>query len=82
MSDLSDYRALCAAKKPKALDSGLRRTPELNGTLFDHQRHGVEFALRAGRSALFYDTGLGKTAMMLEWGRCIVEEENLSLIHI
>lgn len=76
MSDLADYHALCAAKKPKALDAGLHRTPELNATLFDHQRHGVEFSLRAGRSALFYDTGLGKTAMMLEWGRCVVEEEN------
>jgi superfamily II DNA or RNA helicase len=76
MSALDEYRALCAAKKPKAMAEGLSRTPELNATLFDHQRHGVEFALRAGRSALFYDTGLGKTAMMLEWGRCIVEAEN------
>lgn len=76
MNDLAAYRALCASKKPKALDAGIRRTPELNATLFDHQRHGVEFAIRAGRAGLFYDTGLGKTAMMLEWGRCVVEEEN------
>ena len=76
MTDLTAYRELCAAKKPKALAAGFRKPPKLNKTLFDHQRHGVEFALRAGRAGLFYDTGLGKTAMMLEWGRCVVEAEN------
>ena len=76
MTDLSAYRELCAAKKPKALAAGFRKPPKLNKTLFDHQRHGVEFALRAGRAGLFYDTGLGKTAMMLEWGRCVVEADN------
>lgn len=73
---LDQYRAACAAKRIEAPQRGLRRTPELNSTLRDHQRHGVEFALRTGSSALFYDTGLGKTRMMLDWGRCIVEETN------
>lgn len=76
MTSLESYRAACAAKRPKALAMGLSRTPELSDGLFDHQRHGVEFALHAGRSALFYDTGLGKTRMMLEFGRCVVEAEN------
>jgi superfamily II DNA or RNA helicase len=75
-ADLTSYRALCAAKKPTALDAGIRYAPELNGSLFPHQEHGVAFALRAGRGALFYDTGLGKTAMMLEWGRVVVEHTN------
>lgn len=73
---LEPYRALCASKRPKTLASGISRTPELNVSLRDHQRVGVEFALRAGRSALFYDTGLGKTRMMLDWGRCVVEYTN------
>lgn len=77
---LETYRALCAAKRIEAPRRGIRRTPELNSTLFDHQRHGVEFALRTGSSALFYDTGLGKTRMMLEWGRCVVEETNKPVI--
>lgn len=76
MTSLDAYRALCASKGPKPLQSGIMRTPELNATLRDHQRHGVEFALRAGRAALFYDTGLGKTRMMLDWGRCVVEYTN------
>ncbi len=73
---LASYRALCASKRSEPMHAGITRTPELNATLRDHQRHGVEFALRAGRSALFYDTGLGKTRMMLDWGRCVVEHTN------
>lgn len=76
MSGLDDYRAMCAAKRIHAPVTGIAKVPELNGTLRDHQRHGVEFALRTGSSALFYDTGLGKTRMMLDWGRCIVEHTN------
>lgn len=73
---LDAYRAACAAKRPKPLAEGLARVPELSSRLFPHQAHGVEFALRAGRAALFYDTGLGKTRMMLEWGRHVVEATN------
>ena len=80
ISDLSAYRALCAAKRPTPALNGLASIPELNPSLFPHQAHGVEFALRCGRSALFYDTGLGKTAMMLEWGRHIVESTNRSVL--
>lgn len=73
---LTEYRTLCAAKRAPVIERGLSVVPPLNATLKDHQRHGVEFALRAGSSALFYDTGLGKTRMMLEWGRCVVEYTN------
>lgn len=76
MSELEAYRAMCAAKRAVPMASGMARIPELTPSLFDHQKHGVEFALRAGRSALFYDTGLGKTRMMLEWGRHVVEHTN------
>lgn len=37
--------------------------------LFDYQRWAVEMALDAKRFALWADTGLGKTAMYLEWVR-------------
>lgn len=37
--------------------------------LYDHQRDIVSWALRRGRCAIFADTGLGKTAMGLEWAR-------------
>jgi superfamily II DNA or RNA helicase len=73
---LKPYRDLCASKKPQPLLNGLAKVPALNSTLFPHQAHGVDFALRTGRAGLFYDTGLGKTAMMLEWGHHIVRETN------
>jgi len=35
--------------------------------LFPHQRDLVLWALRKGRAAVFADTGLGKTAIQVEW---------------
>lgn len=35
--------------------------------LFDHQRVLVEWALRRGRSAIFADTGMGKSRMQVAW---------------
>jgi Helicase conserved C-terminal domain len=40
---------------------------EIHGWLFDHQKKLVDYALNKGRSAIFADTGLGKTAMELSW---------------
>lgn len=37
--------------------------------LYPHQRDLVTWALRRGRAAIFADTGLGKTPMLLEWSR-------------
>lgn len=40
--------------------------------LFDFQKSLVEWALRMGRSAIFADCGLGKTAMQLSWAENVV----------
>jgi hypothetical protein len=40
---------------------------DLNPYLFDFQRAIVKWALRKGRSAVFADTGLGKTLTQLSW---------------
>ena len=42
---------------------------DLLPALFPHQRDLVRWALRKGRSAVFADTGLGKSLMELEWAR-------------
>ena len=76
MSDLAAYRDLIARKRVAAVPTGLTHRVELNDGLFDHQRVSTEFALRAGRAALFLDTGLGKTACAFEWGRVVVEATN------
>lgn len=41
----------------------------LSAALFPFQRDLVRWSLRKGRAALFADTGLGKSAMQLEWAR-------------
>lgn len=61
-----DYAAFLATKAPRSIASGIE--PGLMPAhLFDYQRDCVAFCVRQGRAALFLDTGLGKTACMLEW---------------
>ncbi len=71
MSDLSSYRNLLARKAVKFEPRGLKNVPALDNAMFPHQSHSTEFALRQGCSALFLDTGLGKSLCALEWGRVI-----------
>lgn len=44
--------------------------------LFDFQKHLVEWSVRRGRSAIFADCGLGKTAMQLTWAENVVRKTN------
>lgn len=44
---------------------------DLHPALFPFQRDLTKWALRKGRSAIFADTGLGKTPMQVEWARKI-----------
>ena len=80
MADLSAYQELIANKRIAALPSGLSDVPALHPEMFDHQRHVTEFALRAGRAALFLDTGLGKSFCALEWGRVVSEYTGRSVL--
>jgi len=73
MSGIEQYRAMIQAKRIAFVPRGMEDIPPLNSALKDHQRHSVEFALKAGCAALFLDTGLGKTLCALEWGRVVVE---------
>ncbi|MGB3330877.1 MAG: DEAD/DEAH box helicase [Thermomicrobiales bacterium] len=51
------------------LDVPERTSLPLADHLFDYQRWAVDMALDSKRFALWADTGLGKTAMYLEWVR-------------
>lgn len=73
---LAPYHDLIARKAIAFEPRGLARVPELSSRLSPLQAHCVDFAARSGCSALFLDTGLGKTFSALEWGRLIVEETN------
>ena len=45
----------------------------INPKLYAFQADTVHWALKRGRAALFFDCGLGKTAMQLEWARHVCE---------
>lgn len=73
---IETYRRIIANKRIAFEMRGMTKWGELPPSLFPHQVHGVEFALRAGCAALFYDTGLGKTAMALSWAHQIIRHTN------
>jgi len=68
------YQDFLRRKLVSARPNGLASVPELHPCLFDFQRRVVDRALRAGRYALFLDTGLGKTLCQLEWARHVPGE--------
>lgn len=49
---------------------------ELPEFLFDFQKYLVEWACQKGRSAIFADCGMGKTAMQLAWSQKVIEKTN------
>ena len=74
--NLEAYHNIIARKRVSFEARGLDSWGDLPPSLFPHQLHGVEFALRAGCSAMFYDTGLGKSRMAHSWAQQIVEHSN------
>lgn len=67
MTDLSDYRRFLEQKKPFERTMGIERSlEEINPALKPHVRLGVQWALRGGRRALFWNFGMHKTSAQLE----------------
>jgi superfamily II DNA or RNA helicase len=52
----------------------------LAGHLYPHQRDLVGWALRRGRAAIFADTGLGKTAIQVEWARHVAQQGRVLIL--
>jgi DNA modification methylase len=61
-----DYNEFLKNKQKKIIESGFE-VKKLNNHLFPFQDFIVKRALKAGKYAIFADTGLGKTIMQLEW---------------
>lgn len=61
-----NYEEFVMAKRRHEVATG-HQPSELNEHLFDFQHAIVSWAVRRGRSAIFADTGLGKTLMQLSW---------------
>lgn len=67
MIDLAAYHAFLERKKPLDRSSGVDvDLDEVNPALKPHVRVGVQWALRGGRRALFWNFGLHKTSAQLE----------------
>jgi superfamily II DNA or RNA helicase len=70
-----DYAAFIREKSQYRHEDGFD-PGELPGFLFDFQKYLVDWALRKGRSAIFADCGMGKTAMQLAWADLVVRQTN------
>jgi DNA modification methylase/superfamily II DNA or RNA helicase len=67
MTDYDDFlrsRTLTVAAAGIEIDASA-----VHSLLFDFQAAGLRWALRKGRAAVFYGTGLGKSFIAGEWGR-------------
>lgn len=66
-----NYIDFLETKRKSVIKSGFE-VNEFNSHLFEFQKFIVDRALRAGKYAIFADTGLGKTIMQLEWAHQVV----------
>ena len=69
---LDEYSEFIQAKAEASTPVGFE-PKDMGADLFDFQRAIVEWACKRGRAAIFADTGLGKTAMQVEWARQVNE---------
>src|SRR5260370_15780361 len=65
-----DYQDFLASKQTIAQTSGIEVSLDaIHPMLFPFQKELVRWTLRKGRSAVFADTGLGKTVIQVEYAR-------------
>lgn len=75
-----EYLDFLASKTPVAQSVGFEPHP-ITAPLFDFQKAATETCIRRGRSALFLDTGLGKTICELEFAaQCAAKSDGPALI--
>lgn len=68
-----DYLGFLGTKQLVASSVGITVSHDkLHRSLMAHQHHTALWALRRGRAAVFFDRGLGKTRLGLEYGRALI----------
>lgn len=72
---MDKYFEFLHSKEIKCTPCGFE-TDEINPKLFDWQTAIVRWALIKGKSAIFADCGLGKTAMQLQWAYMVSKHTN------
>lgn len=76
-----DYNEFIETKRHKSIDYGIdyKFMPD---KLFDFQKHVAEYSIKKGRSAVFLDTGLGKTIIELTVAANYVQYTNKPVLII
>jgi len=74
-----DYAAFVESKSASTTFEGID-DDDMAPHLFPHQRDLARWALRKGRAAIFADTGLGKTAMQIEWARHVARRGRVLIL--
>lgn len=78
-----EYFRFLESKKKKVQSFGFDiQESELNQSMFDFQKHIVKKAIKAGKYAIFADTGLGKTIMQLSWAEAIMKHTDRPVLII
>jgi len=67
---VSTYLQFLDSKRLETTATGMP-PPQLHPELYPFQRESVRWALRQGKSALFFDCGLGKTFMQIAWAHAV-----------
>jgi len=70
-----DYQEFLESKRLVVDPSGFDCN-HINESLFPFQRDIVKWALKKGKSAIFSNTGTGKTRMQLAWADCVCNHTN------
>lgn len=76
---LTEYEQFIKGKQAADVPTGFDCDVPV-GPLFDFQAACVKWALKRGRSALFADTGLGKTAMQTAWAHAVAAHTGGNII--
>ena len=77
---MSDYANFVSRKLSHISPSGIVRPVALPTSLFDHQRALTGWALKRGRTAIFADTGLGKSRMEVAWADAVRQETSMPVL--
>lgn len=76
-----NYANFIKSKTHELIDSGFTPDESLyHQDIKDHQRVSVTWACKRGKSALFFDTGLGKTLAQLTWAEQVTRHTGLPVL--
>lgn len=74
------YEQFVHRKLATVSPSGIASAVKLPPSLFPHQESLTRWALKRGRSAIFADTGLGKSRMEVAWADAVVKETGMPVL--